>query len=162
MWKLNLLLHIWISTIYKGLKNQVQSHGSAADTYTLLITLTLSLARSANGMRFTCPLLVSLDRQTPSTTANTRTPRRHSSSTRARGIRTRSQPGKEPLPLLCCRGLYRRLDLDMTAGAGLSDDQQQLRVQTDVCGEQERNTHRKEVEEADWKRPAEFRLGCNI
>lgn len=66
-------------------------------------------------MRFTCPpMLVSLDRYIPSTPASTRNPRRQSSRTRARGSRTRSQPGREALPLPCCRGLYRRLDLDMS------------------------------------------------
>lgn len=80
--------------------------------------LTLSRLRSTAGTRLTCPVTVSLDRYTPRTTASTRTPRRQNSSTRARGIRTRSQPGSEPPPpLLCWSGLYLRPDLDMTERA---------------------------------------------
>lgn len=107
--------------------------------------LTLSLLRSTAGTRLTCPVTVSLDRYTPRTTASTRTPRRQNSSTRARGIRTRSQPGSEPPPpLLCWSGLNLRPDLDMTERA-----EPLLAVLTATCHNrlcrtaQERESHRK-------------------
>lgn len=103
--------------------------------------LTLSLVRSTAGMRLTCPVAVSLDRYTPRTTASTNTPRRQNSSTRARGIRTRSQPGREPPPPACWSGLYLRLDLDMTEHTESPGRSLQLRVKTGFVEKRRREIH---------------------